>query len=76
MTAIELLRDKVKKLVDHADEKSLKMVSALLDSEQEYDWWDNLSENAISSIEQGLKDAKEGKITPHKEVMEKYKKWL
>lgn len=76
MTATELLRINVKKQIDHADEKSLKMVSALLDSEQEYDWWDNLSENAISSIEQGLKDAKEGKLTPHNDVMEKYKKWL
>ncbi len=66
----------MKKLVDHADEKSLKMVSALLDSEQEYDWWDNLRENAISSIEQGLKDAKEGRITPNGEVIKKYKKLL
>ncbi len=52
------------------------MVSALLDSEQEYDWWDNLRENAISSIEQGLKDAKEGRITPNGEVIKKYKKLL
>ena len=73
MTAIELLRNKVKNQIDHADKKSLKMVIALLLSEHEYDWWDKLSENAKASIEQGLKDAEEGRITPHKEVMEKYK---
>ena len=41
MTSIELLREKVKMQIAHADEKSLKMVKSLLDSEQEYDWWDN-----------------------------------
>jgi predicted transcriptional regulator len=65
MTATEILRKSVKKQIDNADEKSLKMVRAMLQAEEEYDWWDDLSEGAISSIEQGLKDAGEGKLTPH-----------
>jgi len=28
------------------------------------------------SIERALKDIEDGKVTPHKEVMKKYKKWL
>ena len=28
------------------------------------------------SIERGLKDIENGRVTPHKEVMKKYKKWL
>ena len=76
MTATEVLRNSVKKQIDVADERSLKMVRALLEAEEEYDWWDDLSDEAKSSIEQGLKDVEEGKLTPHKEVMKKYKKWL
>jgi len=75
MTATELLRKSVKKQIDNADEKSLKIVHAMLEAQQEYDWWDDLSDAAKSSIEQGLKDAEEGKLTPHKEAMKKYKKW-
>ena len=76
MTATEKLRIDVKKQIDHADEKSLKMVKAMPAVDDEHDWWDDLSFGAKASIEQGLKDAKEGKLTPHDEVMEKYKKWL
>ena len=76
MTATEKLRINVKKQIDSADERSLKVVQAMLQAEAEYDWWDDLSEDAKSSIEQGLKDAEEGRLTPHKEVMKKYKKWL
>ena len=76
MTATEKLRIDVKRQIDGADEKSLKMVQAMLAVEEEHDWWDDLSDAAKSSIEQGLKDAEEGRLTPHSEVMKKYKKWL
>lgn len=76
MTTTEKLRLNVKKQIDTADERSLRVVSAILNAETEYDWWDDLSDAAISSIEKGLKDAEDGKVTPHKEVMKKYKKWL
>jgi predicted transcriptional regulator len=76
MTATELLRTSIKKQIDIADEKSLKIIQAVLSINEETDWWDELSPNAKSSIEQGLKDAKEGKLTPHADVMKYYKKWL
>lgn len=76
MTATEILRENVKKQIDYADEKALKMVRAMLEAKEEHDWWDDLSDGAKASIEQGLKDAKQGKLTPHEEVMKKYKKWL
>jgi predicted transcriptional regulator len=72
----EILHKNVKKQIDQADEKSLKIVKVILDVKEETDWWDDLSDAAETSIEQGLKDAEEGKLTPHKEVMKKYKKWL
>ena len=76
MTATEMLRKRVKKYIDKADEKSLKMVQAILEVEEEYGWWGDLSDEAKESIKKGLNDAEEGRVTSHKEVMKKYKKWL
>jgi predicted transcriptional regulator len=42
----------------------------------ETDWWDDLSEEARKSIQRGLDDIKKGKVTPHNDLMKKYKKWL
>jgi predicted transcriptional regulator len=76
MTATERLREDVKMRIDSADEKMLKMVQAMLEVDDQHDWWDDLSDAAKASIEQGLVDTKKGKLTPHAEVMQNYKKWL
>jgi hypothetical protein len=46
-----------------------------LKKEQEKDWWDQISADEKSEIEEGLGQADRGEVTPHKEVMDKYKKW-
>lgn len=40
------------------------------------DWWDAISEEERISIEKGIEDADDGRLTPHTEVMKKYEKWL
>ncbi len=40
------------------------------------DWWDEISEGEKSSIERGMKELKEGKGIPHKEVMNRYPQWF
>lgn len=76
MDEVTQMRVQVKKYLDKADEKTIKMVFAMLEADAEEDWWDDLSEDAKKSIGKGLKDIEKGKVTPHKEVMKKYKKWL
>jgi len=76
MKEVAVLRKEVKRYIDKADEKTLKMIQAMLEVEQESDWWDDLDEEAKASIERGLKDADAGRVTPHDVVMKKYKKWL
>lgn len=76
MTQIAILKKQAKKYIDTADEKVVKMVHAMLEVNAEKDWWDDVSGDAKVSIEKGLKDAKAGRTTPHKEVMKKYKKWM
>jgi predicted transcriptional regulator len=45
-------------------------------AQEEENWWNEVEDSAEESIERGLKQAEQGKITPHKEVMKRYKKWL
>lgn len=70
------LRKEVKKYVDTADDKTLRMLHAMLSVERESDWWDDLGIEEKASIERGLKDAEAGRVRPHEAVMKKYQKWL
>ena len=54
----------------------LKAVRAMLLSDQEEGWSNNISDEEKEAIETGLKEMKEGKTIPHDEVMKKYSKWL
>lgn len=74
--SIASLKKEVKKNIDKADERVLKMVNAMLLADQEDDWYDELSDDAKASIERGLDDIKNGRVISHEVVMKKYKKWL
>jgi predicted transcriptional regulator len=76
MDDVTIMKNKAMKYLDNADEKTIKMIYAMLEVEAQSDWWDDLSEPAKDSIQQALQDVENGKVTPHKEVMKKYKKWL
>ena len=69
------MKKQAKKYLDIADEKVVKMVYAMLEVDTQKDWQDDVSDEAKASIERGLKDAEAGRVTSHKEVMKKYKKW-
>lgn len=76
MNDIKTLKNRAKKYLDNADEKTIRMVYAMLEIEAESDWWDELPQDAKASIERGLKDIENGDVSPHEQVMKKYKKWL
>ncbi|MEN9522107.1 MAG: hypothetical protein RL065_484 [Bacteroidota bacterium] len=67
-------------LVDEMDNE--KKLTAMMKSAAEIAFdieevnWDSLTAAQKKSIEQGLDDAKNGRLTPHDEVMKKYAKWL
>lgn len=53
----------------------IKKLKALKEHEEK-DWWDTISSGEKAAIEEGLRQADRGEVTPHKQVMAKYKKWL
>jgi predicted transcriptional regulator len=58
----------------HQKEVVLSVIKTF--AREENDWWEAVEEAASESISRGLKQADEGKVIPHDEVMKKYQKWL
>jgi hypothetical protein len=47
-----------------------------LKDKEKIDWWEKLSSAEKTSIEKGIKDADQGKLTSHTDVKNIYEKWL
>ncbi len=76
MTTTQALRKQVKKYIDKADDKSLRMVQAILEIEQQEDFWDGLPAHVKADVEEAKEQSARGEGKTTKEVMKKYKKWL
>ena len=63
------------KYIDKADENSLRRVTAILEIDQQKDFWDELPGHVKEDVEEALLQSKRGEGKPHKEVMKKYDKW-
>ncbi len=59
MDAVKQMRLEVKKYIDSADTKVVKMVHAMLEVEKESDWWQN--EEILSIIQERSAEYKSGK---------------
>ena len=59
MNAVKQMRLEVKKYIDAADTKVVKMVHAMLEVEKESDWWQN--EEILSIIQERSADYKSGR---------------
>lgn len=71
MTATEVLRKEVKQYIDRADDKSLRIVKAILEIEQEEDEdedtlgeekWDDLPKELQLLIDRAIEEGDEGKV--------------
>ncbi len=86
MTAREVLREEVKQYIEQADDKSLRIVKAILEIELEEETddngdgevdWDELPEELKTRIDRAIKQGNEGGGMPHEDVVAKYYgKWF
>ena len=59
------------------DQSILQQLKRLKErSTKKMNWSEALSIEERQSIERGLEDSKNGRITPHSEVKKRYEKWL
>lgn len=68
---IELIR----MLLETENEKIIQKIKAIFQKNTK-DWWDEISEEERSAIQEGISQLDKGEGIPHNEVIKKYKKWL
>lgn len=76
MSAVQQMRKDVKKYIDTADEKVVKMVHAMLEVDAEADWWDSMPDSVKANVEIALKQADKGEVLSHEEVKKKFPQWF
>ena len=76
MTEANILKKQVKKYIDTADEKVVKMVHAMLEVNAEKDWWDDLPKQVRTEIDEAQKELDKGKGIPHEKVKKLYPQWF
>lgn len=57
MEEITSLREEVKTMIDNADEKTLRMMYAMLEVNAEEDWWDELEPDQQHEIESAMNES-------------------
>lgn len=64
-------------LIKLNDKSIIDYLNTIKDSStSETDWWDELSEDQMDSIQRGIKDIEAGRIHSHQSVMKKYDQYL
>ena len=76
MNAERTIRQEVKKYIDTADIKVVKMVYAMLEVDADNEWWDTMPDNVKEDAEAALIESEKGQVTPHAEIQKRYKKWI
>ena len=81
MTLVEIkeLRKEVKQYIDLADDRMLKAIRAMLETDQgkntdtSDDWLEDISDEEKAAINKGLKQLDNGEGIPHREAVKRLK---
>jgi predicted transcriptional regulator len=76
MDEMTLLKKQVKKYIDTADDKVVKMVHAMLEADADNDWWNGMPASVKADLDAALQESAQGKLVPHEDIQKRYKKWL
>lgn len=75
MNEVATLRKDVKRYIETADDRVVKMVHAMLEADNKIDFWDELPTAVQKDVKEAIKQSVKGKGKPHSVVMKKYEKW-
>ncbi len=76
MDNLKQMRIDVKKYIDNADDKVVKMMHAMLEIDADNNWWESMPDTIKADVETSLAQADKGQLIPHEEIQKKYSKWL
>ena len=67
MDAVKQMRKDVKKYIDTADGKVVKMVHAMLEVDADAGWWDEMPDTIKAGVEEAIRQADNGETVLHEE---------
>lgn len=73
---MKAMRQEVKKYIDNADPKVVRMMHAMLEADAENSWWEAMPDDVRADVEAALKESEGGSVIPHEEIQKRYQKWL
>lgn len=76
MNTEKIMRQEVKKYIDTADVKVVKMMHAMLEVDADNDWWDMMPDKVKADVEAALTESEKGQVVPHAAIQKRYKKWI
>jgi CTP:phosphocholine cytidylyltransferase-like protein len=76
MDSVERMRDEVKKYIDTADEKVVKMVYAMLEVDNQSSWWDAMPDEVKKEVDLSMKQADSNDVMTHDAVKATYPQWF
>jgi hypothetical protein len=68
MDTLKIMRQEVKKHIDTADEKVVKMMHAMLEVDSDNDWWSGMPDSIKEDVEAALTESEKGEVIPHEEI--------
>jgi predicted transcriptional regulator len=76
MSAAKSLDKEIAQYLPHLNVKQKRTVLTVVKTfiEEQADWWDEIGEVQQKAIDKSLAEMKAERLTPHEEVMKKYKK--
>ena len=76
MNTEKAIRQEVKKYLETADLKVVKMIHAMLEVDADNDWCDTMPDKVKADVEAALIESENGKLVPHAAIQKRYKKWI
>ncbi len=76
MDTVKKMRQNVKKYIETADEKVVKMMHAMLEADAETSWWDSMPEAIKIDVEKAIIEADNGDNIPDSTIQKRMQKWL
>ena len=74
MSPEKVMRQEVKRYIDTADVKVVKMLHAMLEVDAENDWWDTVPDKIKSDIDAASLESENGEVIPHEEIKKRMQK--
>lgn len=76
MEQVKDLRNEVVKYIETADEKTVKMIHAMLEVDAEENWWDEMPDIVKADVEVAMLESERGEGINHEEVKKTYSQWF